>query len=160
LSTVEPSMAGPRRPQDRVPLREIQTAFRKSLREMIDPQDAGKASSKVPVTQGSITYNLEHGSVVIAAITSCTNTSNPEVMLGAGLLAKKAVERGLTSKPWVKTSMAPGSPVVMDYLNEAGLIPYLEALGFHVVGFGCTTCIGNSGPLPERIADAVPRGDL
>jgi aconitate hydratase len=100
---------------------------------------------------------LDNGSVVIAAITSCTNTSNPSVMLGAGLLAKKAVERGLKPKPWVKTSLAPGSKVVSDYYREAGLTPYLEALNFHLVGYGCTTCIGNSGPLPEAVAEAVQR---
>ncbi|MBI3181501.1 MAG: aconitate hydratase AcnA [Myxococcales bacterium] len=183
LSTVEPSLAGPRRPQDRVPLREGKRAFRRSLQGMIDtaslgqervnrwlsegpssPKTAaselGKLSSTVAVKQGPLSYELRHGSVVIAAITSCTNTSNPAVMLGAGILAKKAVEHGLDTKPWVKTSLAPGSQVVTDYLEEAGLTPYLQALGFHLVGYGCTTCIGNSGPLPEHIADAVGKGDL
>jgi aconitate hydratase len=112
------------------------------------------------VSDGRVTYNLPQGAVVIASITSCTNTSNPSVMLGAGLLAKKAVERGLSAKPWVKTSLAPGSKVVTDYLNDAGLTPYLEALGFHLVGYGCTTCIGNSGPLPDAISEAVKTGDL
>jgi aconitate hydratase len=120
----------------------------------------GKLLQTVPVNRGSTSFQLKHGSVVIAAITSCTNTSNPAVMLGAGLLAKKAVARGLNVKPWVKTSLAPGSQVVSDYLQEAGLLPYLEALGFHLVGYGCTTCIGNSGPLPEDIADAITSGEL
>ncbi len=187
LATVEPSIAGPRRPQDRVPLRESKRVFRKSLLDMLETADLdqervgrwlseggspatppnrllqpelGRLVQTVPCAQGPITYLLGHGSVVIAAITSCTNTSNPAVMLGAGILAKKAVERGLTSKPWVKTSLAPGSQVVTDYLREAGLMPYLEALGFHLVGYGCTTCIGNSGPLPEHIAEAVTTGEL
>ena len=107
-----------------------------------------------------MTYELPQGAVVIASITSCTNTSNPSVMLGAGLLAKKAVERGLSVKPWVKTSLAPGSKVVTDYLKDAGLMPYLEAVGFHLVGYGCTTCIGNSGPLPDAVSEAVRSGDL
>src|SRR5207244_4797231 len=105
-------------------------------------------------------FELDHGSVVIAAITSCTNTSNPSVMIGAGLLAKKAVERGLRRKPWVKSSLAPGSKVVTEYYDQAGLTPYLEALGFHTVGYGCTTCIGNSGPLPEEISAAIAAADL
>jgi aconitate hydratase len=187
LSRVEPSLAGPRRPQDRVPLREVKRTFRKSCYEMLEsadldpervnrwlteggspavpPEDLlhpglGKLVQRVAVTRGSQSFQLKHGSVVIAAITSCTNTSNPAVMLGAGLLAKKAVERGLSVKPWVKTSLAPGSQVVSDYLKEAGLLPYLEALGFHLVGYGCTTCIGNSGPLPEDIAEAITSGEL
>ena len=115
----------------------------------------------MPVATGDVKYELGHGAVVIAAITSCTNTSNPAVMLAAGLVAKKAVAKGLNaSKPWVKTSLAPGSHVVTDYLKEAGLLPSLEALGFHLVGYGCTTCIGNSGPLPEPIAEAVTTDDL
>src|SRR4029077_9563908 len=114
----------------------------------------------VPAKLNGHTDNVESGAVVIAAITSCTNTSNPSVMLAAGLLAKKAVERGLQVKPWVKTSLAPGSKVVMDYYREAGLMPYLEKLNFHLVGFGCTTCIGNSGPLPEPVAQAVQKENL
>ena len=105
-------------------------------------------------------FQLTHGSVVISAITSCTNTSNPSVMIGAGLLAKKAVEKGLTSKPWVKTSLAPGSKVVTEYLKDSGLLPYLEKIGFHIVGYGCTTCIGNSGPLPEAVVNGIQEGDL
>ncbi|MDQ3986426.1 MAG: aconitate hydratase AcnA [Actinomycetota bacterium] len=150
LSTVEPSLAGPRRPQDRVALSDAWSSFS-------DVYGEGK-SVEVP-GEGS-GFELRDGSVVIAAITSCTNTSNPSVMLGAALLAKNAVERGLTSKPWVKTSMAPGSRVVTKYLEGADLIPYLEKLGFHVVGYGCTTCIGNSGPLPEEISQAVDDNDL
>ncbi len=144
MGTVEPSLAGPRRPQDRVSLRDVSTSFTKAFPQAV-PAPADE---------------LGHGSVVIAAITSCTNTSNPSVMLGAGLLARKAVERGLAVKPWVKTSLAPGSTVVTRYLNEAGLTPYLEALGFHLVGYGCTTCIGNSGPLPDEIAAAIRERDL
>ncbi|MFZ5472138.1 MAG: aconitate hydratase AcnA [Myxococcota bacterium] len=159
LSTVEPSLAGPRRPQDRIALRESKKAFHGALESMLDGA-SGKLATKVPVTDGPLTYSLGHGAVVVAAITSCTNTSNPAVLLAAGLLAKKAVERGLSTKPWVKTSLAPGSQVVTDYLTEAGLMPYLQALGFHLVGYGCTTCIGNSGPLPEHVADAVTKGDL
>jgi aconitate hydratase len=157
LRSVEPSLAGPRRPQDRVALGSVAAGFAKALPE-IAPKAARDAS--VPVSGAGESYALSHGSVVIAAITSCTNTSNPSVMLAAGLLAKKAGERGLAAKPWVKTSLAPGSRVVVDYLERAGLLPWLEKLGFHVVGFGCTTCIGNSGPLPEPIAAAVRRGDL
>src|SRR5438874_5071732 len=153
LSTVEPSLAGPRRPQDRVPLAKSKQAFQEALPAMLAKQ--AKAVSTVEVTDDGKKYDLHHGSVVIAAITSCTNTSNPSVMLAAGLLAKKAVERGLTVQPWVKTSLAPGSRVVTDYLKEAGLMPYLEKLRFHLVGYGCTTCIGNSGPLPEPVASAV-----
>ena len=199
LSTVEPSLAGPRRPQDRVPLREAKDAFLHSLPtfgiEYGNAQDAGvdesfpasdppatmEPGATKPTGEGVVpraaaavagrargipceldgeTFELEHGSVVIAAITSCTNTSNPAVMVGAGLLAKKAVERGLKRKPWVKSSLAPGSKVVTEYYDRAGLTPYLEELGFHTVGYGCTTCIGNSGPLPEPISRAVAEGDL
>jgi aconitate hydratase len=144
LATVVTSMAGPKRPQDRIRLPDVKSNFAAFL---------GAAPR-----QG--TGEIKDGAVVIAAITSCTNTSNPSVMLGAGLLARKAVERGLGSKPWVKTSLAPGSKVVMDYLQQAGLVPYLEELGFHLVGFGCTTCIGNSGPLPKAVAEAVEREKL
>ncbi|MFI5180497.1 MAG: aconitate hydratase AcnA [Thermoanaerobaculia bacterium] len=160
LKSVEPSLAGPRRPQDRVPLKESKKIFRDSLKVFLEKQPAGSETKTAPVKEGRISYEIPQGAVVIAAITSCTNTSNPSVLLGAGLLAKKAVERGLTSKPWVKTSLAPGSKVVTDYLTDAGLMPYLEALGFHVVGYGCTTCIGNSGPLPEAVSEAVKSADL
>jgi aconitate hydratase len=144
MGTVEPSVAGPKRPQDRVPLSGVGESFSKAF------------PAATPASSG----DLGHGSVVIAAITSCTNTSNPSVMLGAGLLARKAVERGIEVKPWVKTSLAPGSTVVTRYLDEAGLTPFLEALGFHLVGYGCTTCIGNSGPLPDEIAAAIREKDL
>jgi aconitate hydratase len=154
LSTVEPSVAGPRRPQDRVALKDMWSSFEAVY------GGADASGDGVKVTSGNDRFDLHNGSVVIAAVTSCTNTSNPMVMLGAGLLAKKAVERGLTTKPWVKTSTAPGSRVVTEYLEVAGLIPYLEKLGFHVVGYGCTTCIGNSGPLPEPIAQAIDENDL
>jgi len=216
LSTVVPSLAGPRRPQDRVLLSEARTAFRQSLRDYagapgsgaaavgngVDeaseesfpasdspavgsdrlgsdrlgsargrpvaapdpvpaPVGADRASTPTPVrTADGREFEVDHGSVVIASITSCTNTSNPSVMVAAGLLAKKAVERGLAVEPWVKTSLAPGSKVVVDYYERAGLMPYLEKLGFHVVGFGCTTCIGNSGPLSEEISAAVQENDL
>jgi aconitate hydratase len=185
LGQVEPSIAGPKRPQDRVLLREAKRAFRTSLQGMLEKEfaaadaeavtafveeESGAEAARAPalekvmrpaaVVQGDTSYTLRHGSVVIAAITSCTNTSNPAVMLGAGLLARKAVERGLTTKPWVKTSLAPGSKVVTEYLRDAGLLPYLEALGFHLVGYGCTTCIGNSGPLPDVIGDTVKNSDL
>jgi len=198
LSTVVPSLAGPRRPQDRVPLSHAKTAFLDSLgtfsvsapltngsddKAVADTFPASDPTSgqapggspepepdSVPVAVVSPgrtsvpvageDYELEHGSVVIAAITSCTNTSNPQVMVGAGLLAKKAVERGLQRKPWVKSSLAPGSKVVTEYYDRAGLTPYLEELGFHTVGYGCTTCIGNSGPLREEISAAVAEGDL
>ena len=146
LTTVKPSMAGPKRPQDRVELPGLKANFMATL--------TGEPKS-VEVTMGTSTFDLREGAVAIAAITSCTNTSNPSVLMAAGLLAKKAVERGLTVKPWVKTSLAPGSKVVTDYLIEAGLMEYLEALKFHLVGYGCTTCIGNSGPLPDEIAEAV-----
>ncbi len=157
LADVEPSIAGPRLPQDRIALRESKGAYRKSLSEMVPAEEQAK---QIKLSHADVKYELGHGSVVIAAITSCTNTSNPAVMLAAGLLAKRAVERGLVTKPWVKTSLAPGSKTVTDYLAEAGLTPYMEALGFHLVGYGCTTCIGNSGPLPGHIAEAVERHEL
>jgi len=183
LSTVEPSIAGPRRPQDRIRLADAGRAFREALpgllpaglqargkdgvKESAGPAAAGvwgEGSSQSPAAQAVMEQDpaevLDHGSVVIAAITSCTNTSNPSVMLAAGLLAKKAVERGLERKPWVKTSLAPGSKVVSDYYDRAGLTPYLDRLGFNVVGYGCTTCIGNSGPLPLEISDAIQRRRL
>jgi aconitate hydratase len=164
LSTVEPSMAGPKRPQDRVLLREMKSSFEKALRAPIKERGfeltEDKVSNTATVKDNGHSAEIAHGAVVIAAITSCTNTSNPSVMVGAGLLAKKAVERGLSRKPYVKTSLAPGSRVVTEYLNNAGLTPYLEQLGFHTVGYGCTTCIGNSGPLPEQVATAVQEGDL
>ncbi len=153
LGTVEPSLAGPRRPQDRVPLSDAPTSFAAALPDL--QRGARKVAAPGGGTAVAAATQLEHGSVVIAAITSCTNTSNPSVMIGAGLVAKKAVERGLTSKPWVKTSLAPGSKVVTEYLNKAGLTPYLDQLGFNLVGYGCTTCIGNSGPLPDEVAAEV-----
>jgi aconitate hydratase A / 2-methylisocitrate dehydratase len=198
LGSVEPSIAGPRRPQDRVALRDAKESFLATLPSFgvdygdaadeaaaesfpaSDPVAAGtpghrpvhapEASVEVPtlaelpapvrVELNGVEYDLAHGSVVIAAITSCTNTSNPQVMVAAGLLAKKAVERGLVRRPWVKSSLAPGSKVVTQYLDEAGLTPYLEELGFHTVGYGCTTCIGNSGPLRGEISKAIAEGDL
>ena len=162
LSTVVPSLAGPARPQDRVRLDEAQTGYRSSVVKVLgkNPTDA-PPSNPVPVSLGDGTkFDVDHGHVVIAAITSCTNTSNPSVMVAAGLLAKKAVEKGLSAKPWVKTTLAPGSKVVMDYYDRAGLIPYLEKLGFDLVAYGCTTCIGNSGPLLPEISQAVNDGDL
>src|SRR5438552_4096831 len=147
LGTVEPTVAGPKRPQDRVALRQAKFSFTKVVE--------GTSAKHVAVRNNGDSFDLSSGAVVIAAITSCTNTSNPSLMLGAGLLAKKAVERGLHVKPWVKTSLAPGSKVVTDYLQAAGLTPYLEKLNFHLVGYGCTTCIGNSGPLPEAIGSAI-----
>jgi aconitate hydratase len=156
LSTVEPSMAGPKRPQDRVPLAKSKQIFREALPSLMKTQSAGK----VAVTDNGNKYDLGDGSVVIAAITSCTNTSNPSVMIAAGLVARKAVEKGMQVKPWVKTSLAPGSRVVTDYLRATGLLPYLEKLRFHVVGYGCTTCIGNSGPLPDAVSRAVKDGSL
>jgi aconitate hydratase len=158
LGEVVPSIAGPKRPQDRIALSDAKKVYRESLPAMLGK--GGSAEATVPVAEGRVTYELPHGAVVISAITSCTNTSNPSVLVAAGLLAKKAVERGLDTKPWVKPSLAPGSKVVTDYLTAAGLMPYLEALGFHLVGYGCTTCIGNSGPLPEKVSEAVRTGDL
>jgi aconitate hydratase len=200
LGDVEPSLAGPRRPQDRVPLTEAKASFLDALPTFGVPYQNGspdkavadsfpasdppehtapgheaaeesdalpvpvatavRERTTVPVSLGDESFDLEHGSVVIAAITSCTNTSNPSVMVAAGLLAKNAVERGLARKPWVKSSLAPGSKVVTEYYDKAGLTPYLEELGFHTVGYGCTTCIGNSGPLPDEISAAVEEGDL
>jgi len=155
LSTVEPSLAGPKRPQDRVALSAAAAEFG---RDLVDAFKAEDPNRKVQV-QGT-GYALEQGAVVIAAITSCTNTSNPAVLIAAGLVARKAVEKGLKTKPWVKTSLAPGSQVVTDYLAKAGLQPYLDQLGFNLAGYGCTTCIGNSGPLPDAIAAAVEEGNL
>ena len=163
LSTVEPALAGPKRPQDRVNLSQMQPTWQKTLRA--SRKDRGfelsenEIETSVPV-HGISSGELKHGSVVIAAITSCTNTSNPSVMLAAGLLAKKAVEKGLNRQPWVKTSLSPGSRVVTDYLEAAGLNEALDALGFHTVGYGCTTCIGNSGPLPENVVSAINEGGL
>src|ERR687885_673741 len=181
LATVEPSLAGPRRPQDRVTLPSIAQSIRVAFPAAFAASSNGEGAGAIklvdanagtvkhlpvqPQTTGGVeievagrTARLQNGSVAIAAITSCTNTSNPLVMLGAGLLAKKAVEKGLSVNPAVKTSLAPGSRVVTDYLKRAGLLPYLESLQFHVVGYGCTTCIGNSGPLPDHVADAVTSG--
>ncbi len=189
LASVEPSLAGPRRPQDRVSLSAAKVELRRALakevanHEQIDPrlserwigdggsvnvashepirsEDLGELARRVEVRADGASYQLGHGAIVIAAITSCTNTSNPSVLLGAGLLAKRAVERGLTVKPWVKTSLAPGSKVVTRYLERAGLTGYLEKLKFHLVGYGCTTCIGNSGPVPEPVAAGVKQGNL
>ncbi len=185
LRSVEPSLAGPRRPQDRVPLGQVPENFRAALPTLVKPGkekptlspansqrwegEGGGVATAVAAAPprtlaaeelGETAHRLEHGAVVIAAITSCTNTSNPSVMVAAGLLAKKAVERGLETRPWVKTSLAPGSKVVTRYLQAAGLMPALEALGFHLVGYGCTTCIGNSGPLPEPISAAIAARDL
>jgi aconitate hydratase len=191
LSTVEPSLAGPRRPQDRVPLARAKESFIEALgtfgvdydngtfdKELadsfpasdpptpngvhdVDPAPVATAAPQRRVVQVTgEDFELEHGSVVITAITSCTNTSNPSVMIGAGLLAKKAVERGLTRRPWVKSSLAPGSKVVTEYYDKSGLGAYLDELGFNTVGYGCTTCIGNSGPLPEAISEAIAEGDL
>ncbi len=164
LGKVEPSLAGPKRPQDRVVLAAMKDTFRKSLTAPVKERGfglSGEELSRVAAIRSNGTEaSLGHGSVVIAAITSCTNTSNPSVMLGAGLLAKRAVERGLKVPPYVKTSLAPGSKAVTAYLQEAGLTPYLANLGFHVVGYGCTTCIGNSGPLPTEVAKAVGENEL
>ncbi len=197
LGSVEPSLAGPRRPQDRIPLSDAKRSFHEALPSFgidygtpvdealaesfpaSDPPSTAEPGATAPTGDQAVQaaaladvprritceidgelVQLGHGSVVIAAITSCTNTSNPAVMIGAGLLAKRAVELGLTRKPWVKTSLAPGSRVVTDYYEKAGLTPYLEALGFHTVGYGCTTCIGNSGPLPEAVSKAIAEGDL
>jgi aconitate hydratase len=180
LSTVVPSIAGPKRPQDRITLADAKQAFRDALPNYVpestldnglastfpasDPVAAGsgaRASNPIHVTLDDGTETeVDHGSVVIAAITSCTNTSNPSVMVGAALLARNAVDKGLSRKPWVKTTLAPGSKVVMDYYERAALLPYLDKLGFNLVGYGCTTCIGNSGPLPQAISDAVNENDL
>ncbi|MDZ7705566.1 MAG: aconitate hydratase AcnA [Trueperaceae bacterium] len=164
LSTVEPSLAGPKRPQDRIILADMQKEWQQGLQKPIEQRGFALSDDELGNTASlsmkDQTVELEHGDVVIAAITSCTNTSNPSVMLSAGLVAKKAVEMGLTTKPYVKTSLAPGSKVVTEYLNDAGLTPYLEQLGFHTVGYGCTTCIGNSGPLPQPVVDAIQEGDL
>ncbi|HVO31618.1 MAG TPA: aconitate hydratase AcnA, partial [bacterium] len=159
LGTVVPSLAGPKRPEVRIPLKESKARFAKDLKESVKEDKSG-GGVPVDALGGGVEFRLKHGDVVIAAITSCTNTSNPAVLVGAGILAKKAIERGLKAKPWVKTSLAPGSQVVTDYLAEAGLTPYLEGLGFHLVGYGCTTCIGNSGPLPEPIVNAITKGEL
>ena len=155
LSTVEPSLAGPKRPQDRVPLSQARQSFERALDDFTDEPRA-----EVVVDLDGERVVIRHGAVSIAAITSCTNTSNPSVMIGAGLLAKKAVERGLTRKPWVKTTLAPGSKVVTDYYEKSGLLPYLEKLGFDIVGYGCTTCIGNSGPLIPEVSAAVNERNL
>jgi aconitate hydratase len=190
LATVEPSLAGPKRPQDRVVLSQAGESFTKALPSLIKPKAAAAVAAPTPTNSKTTTKErweqeggspaavgvedpnvhehvpasvkdcLQHGSVVIAAITSCTNTSNPSVLIGAGLLAKKAVEKGLAVPPWVKTSLAPGSKVVRDYLEQAGLMPYLEKLKFHLVGYGCTTCIGNSGPLPEEVSKAIDEKEL
>jgi aconitate hydratase len=156
LSSVEPSLAGPKRPQDRIALKEVKSGFVQAMDKEFNK--TGELDKRVPVEGRS--HTLGHGDVVIAAITSCTNTSNPSVMIAAGLVAKKAVEKGLTVKPWVKTSLAPGSQVVAEYYEKSGLQKSLDALGFNLVGFGCTTCIGNSGPLPEEISEAVNKNDL
>ena len=196
LATIVPSIAGPKRPQDRVALSDAKTAFREVLANYVsvpetadgvadtfpasdpmatEPGESVREEAAEPSAEGEVTLHstptdvtmedgtkvtIDHGSVVIAAITSCTNTSNPSVMVGAALLAKKAVEAGLSRRPWVKTTLAPGSKVVMDYYEKAGLVPYLDKLGFNLVGYGCTTCIGNSGPLPEEISEAVNESDL
>ncbi|HSQ12348.1 MAG TPA: aconitate hydratase AcnA [Candidatus Deferrimicrobium sp.] len=157
LASVVPSISGPRRPQDRIALTDSKKAFAEALPSLMKTKNADK---RVAVQVNGDKFELKHGSVVISAITSCTNTSNPSVLIGAGLLAKKAGEKGLTRKPWVKTSLAPGSRVVTEYLKDSGLLPHLENLGFHIVGYGCTTCIGNSGPLPESIANGIQEGDL
>ncbi|MFV0133095.1 aconitate hydratase AcnA [Streptomyces sp. HMX87] len=178
LSTVVPSIAGPKRPQDRIVLANAAEQFKQDVRNYVDSVDEagqesfpasdapavapnGAPSNPVPVTApDGTTYEIDHGAVTVAAITSCTNTSNPYVMVAAALVAKKAVEKGLTRKPWVKTTLAPGSKVVTDYFEKAGLTPYLDKVGFNLVGYGCTTCIGNSGPLPEEVSKAVNDHDL
>ena len=160
MRTIEPSLAGPKRPQDRVALGRVAQGFAESRREILAATGQPDEPASVDVRRNGDAYSLRHGSVVIAAITSCTNTSNPSVMVGAGLLAKKAAQRGLKVHPWVKTSLAPGSKVVTEYLDRAGLTPYLEQLGFHTVGYGCTTCIGNSGPLRPEIERAIEEGGL
>ncbi|MET8471280.1 aconitate hydratase AcnA [Streptomyces sp. NPDC006422] len=177
LSTVVPSIAGPKRPQDRIVLANAAEQFAQDVRNYVDDdEEAGKESfpaSDAPAATNGVpsnpvtvtapdgsTYEIDHGAVTVAAITSCTNTSNPYVMVAAALVAKKAVEKGLTRKPWVKTTLAPGSKVVTDYFDKAGLTPYLDKVGFNLVGYGCTTCIGNSGPLPEEVSKAVNDHDL
>ena len=164
LSAVEPSVAGPLRPQDRILTRDLKPTFHQVLRAPLGPQgfalSEDQLAAQATVEANGDSAEITHGSVVIAAITSCTNTSNPSVMVAAGLLAKKANERGLIRKPYVKTSLAPGSKVVTEYLDKAGLTPHLEALGFHTVGYGCTTCIGNSGPLPEPVREAIHEADI
>ena len=164
LSTVMPSLAGPKRPQDRILLSDMHRNWREDMRKPEIERGFGLAperlDDRVKAMHRGQEVELAHGHVVIAAITSCTNTSNPSVMLAAGMVAKKAAERGLAAKPWVKTSLAPGSKVVTEYLNDAGLTPYLEQVGFYTVGYGCTTCIGNSGPLSETIVSAIGEGDL
>ncbi|GAB4547787.1 MAG: aconitate hydratase AcnA [Anaerolineae bacterium] len=164
LGDVVPSLAGPKRPQDRVPLSHMKQAFRQALQAPIEQRGYALSGPDLDrtaqVNLNGSSQEIGHGAVVIAAITSCTNTSNPSVMLAAGLLARKAVEKGLKVKPYVKTSLAPGSRVVTDYLNRAGLTPYLEQLGFYTVGYGCTTCIGNSGPLPDPVVTAITAGNL
>ncbi|MGR8007565.1 aconitate hydratase AcnA [Streptomyces hypolithicus] len=177
LSTVVPSIAGPKRPQDRIVLANAAQQFAQDVRNyVVDDEEAGKESfpaSDAPASRNGVptkpttvtapdgsTYEIDHGAVTVAAITSCTNTSNPYVMVAAALVAKKAVEKGLTRKPWVKTTLAPGSKVVTDYFDKAGLTPYLDKVGFNLVGYGCTTCIGNSGPLPEEVSKAVNEHDL
>ena len=162
LATVVPSLAGPKRPQDRVPLSVSKATYQKHLAPMVAERTAKNpaATGKAAVTSGGKTFELADGAVMIAAITSCTNTSNPNVLIAAGLVARKAHERGLTAKPWVKTSLAPGSRVVTDYLQKAGLLADLESVGFYVVGYGCTTCIGNSGPLRPEISEGLKSGDI
>jgi aconitate hydratase len=162
LGTVEPSLAGPKRPQDRVPLRTAKQTYQAALKKMAEERAVKNPSARgvASVTMDGKTFDVADGAVLIAAITSCTNTSNPAVLIAAGLLARNARARGLTSKPWVKTSLAPGSRVVTDYLDKAGLSGELEAVGFYTVGYGCTTCIGNSGPLRPEISEAVRAGDL
>lgn len=164
LSSVEPSLAGPKRPQDRVLMKDLKKTFRAALTAPVKERgyalNETELNKKADVNDNGHSATIGHGAVVIAAITSCTNTSNPSVMVGAGLVAKKAVEKGLNAKPYVKTSMAPGSKVVHEYLTKAGLLPYLEQLGFDIVGYGCTTCIGNSGPLPEPVTQAINAGNL
>ncbi len=162
LSDIEPSLAGPSHPEDRVALKNISNYFVENLSNFYEESKKKRLliGKSAKITQAKQSFELEDGAVVIASITSCTNTSNPHVMLGAGLVAKKAVEKGLTRKPWVKTSLSPGSRVVAEYLKNTGLMPYLEAVGFHVTGFGCMTCIGNSGPLPSDIAKAIRENNL
>ena len=163
MGDVEPSLAGPKRPQDRIALKSAKSSYASALSTLLEQRGSGGTAVATAVPQVRIKgseYELPHGSVVIAAITSCTNTSNPAVMIGAGLVAKKAVERGLQAKPWVKTSLAPGSKVVTEYLKKSGLTQHLDLIGFNLVGYGCTTCIGNSGPLSEEISNAINEGDL